>query len=584
LAVLVLAIIAGSSHARSVELIAKGFATVALAVTVYALGVKLLPGLHVPGVFDFNQMAPLPRLQEPFGYSNALAVFIAMGVPIALALAIDRSLPRSVRLGALVSVELMFLAIGLTYSRGGMIALAVGLAVAIGLSRARLRMLMWLALVAIASVPPLVFGLTADTLTNVAAGLSDRERGGAELLVVLLVSLAALWLAALRLMALERTVRVGSQRADRIGRALVGAAAAVVVIALVAVAASSRGLDGTVSHAWNSFTATRAASVDNPSRLLSADSENRWVWWKEAAGAFTDRPITGWGAGSFRVVHLLYRHNQLPVNDPHSVPLQLLAETGLIGALLALGAYGLLLAAAIGTVRLRAGGPERWLAAALVAIGVMSGVHALYDWDWDIPGVMLPAIVALGVLAGARRRPSRGPTVADQRHRALAGPGPAVRAVALAAVTLTLCLFAISGVLPSIAATKATSALVTASSSSPGALQRAQSAAQLATSLDPLSDAGLRVQSTIAVHRGDFKQARSYLYEALGRNPSDVQAWAQLAFVDIFLQDARAAVTAARRVLELDPMGMYGRSLLDETELLVVPPSRSATAVPLSPG
>ena len=39
LAVLVLAIIAGSSHARSVELIAKGFATVALAVTVYALGV-----------------------------------------------------------------------------------------------------------------------------------------------------------------------------------------------------------------------------------------------------------------------------------------------------------------------------------------------------------------------------------------------------------------------------------------------------------------------------------------------------------------------------------------------------------------
>jgi hypothetical protein len=49
------------------------------------------------------------------------------------------------------------------------------------------------------------------------------------------------------------------------------------VAGVLAVAVSHRGLTGTVSHAWSSFTATRTTSVTDPSRLLSADSENRWV-------------------------------------------------------------------------------------------------------------------------------------------------------------------------------------------------------------------------------------------------------------------------------------------------------------------
>ena len=99
--------------------------------------------------------------------------------------------------------------------------------------------------------------------------------------------------------------------------------------------------------------------MNDPGRLLSADSENRWVWWKEAASAFGDRPIAGWGAGSFGVLHLLYRHDSLSVQQPHSVPLQFLAETGLIGAALGLGAFVLLLAAAARSVRSRPRSGER---------------------------------------------------------------------------------------------------------------------------------------------------------------------------------------------------------------------------------
>ena len=87
--------------------------------TAYALGQKLFPGLHVAGRVHLNQTGPLPRLQEPLGYWNALALFIAMGAPIALALAVDSSRRRRARLAALVGLELMLLAVGFTYSRGG---------------------------------------------------------------------------------------------------------------------------------------------------------------------------------------------------------------------------------------------------------------------------------------------------------------------------------------------------------------------------------------------------------------------------------------------------------------------------------
>src|SRR5207245_1393079 len=142
------------------------------------------------------------------------------------------------------------------------------------------------------------------------------------------------------------------------------------------VAFSARGITGTASHAWTSFTTTRGTSVYDPHRLLSADSANRWVWWKEAAGAFSDRPIAGWGAGSFPVVHLLYRRDSLPVRQPHSVPLQWLAETGLVGTLLVLAAFGLLLAAGLRAVRAEVEPRRRLLAAALLGACVAYALHA----------------------------------------------------------------------------------------------------------------------------------------------------------------------------------------------------------------
>jgi O-antigen ligase len=65
------------------------------------------------------------RLAEPVGYANALAVIAAMGALIALGLAFAAR--RSERIAYLAAVPLFVLTLYLTYSRGGWLALAVGL-------------------------------------------------------------------------------------------------------------------------------------------------------------------------------------------------------------------------------------------------------------------------------------------------------------------------------------------------------------------------------------------------------------------------------------------------------------------------
>jgi hypothetical protein len=544
--VLCLAVAVGASYERGVPLVANGFLAIALAVTLYALGQKLFPGLRVPGLFNLNQTEQIPRLQEPLGYWNALALLVAMAVPIALARATDSTRSRPGRLAAGCVTQLMLLTIGLTFSRGGLIALALAVAVAVAAAPNRLRSLLWLAAAVVATIPPLAFGLASHTLTTAGASLPSREGAGAVLAGILLASLAGLVAAGRRLLMVEGRLHIAPATARAIRRAAPGA-----VLALLLCAAVTLALTGTISHAWNGFISTRQISNYNPNRLLTTAS-NRWVWWKEAADAFSARPAGGWGAGSFGVVHLLYRRNTLPVQQPHSVPLQFLAETGVIGALLGLAAFAFLMYAAAVSVRRFRPGPERALAAGLLGAAAAYAVHSLYDWDWNIPAVTLPALLFIGVLVGSRH-PRRQPQID--------APGRGARVAALVGITVWLCAFALSAVLPSLASSEASSAMVAASSTAPGALSAAQSSAALATSLDPLADAGLRAEATIAVHRTQLSRAREYLREAVAREPSDGLAWTELAQVDGFLGNSSEAALAGRRVIALDPQSQAARSL-----------------------
>jgi tetratricopeptide (TPR) repeat protein len=263
------------------------------------------------------------------------------------------------------------------------------------------------------------------------------------------------------------------------------------------------------------------------------------------------------------------------VAQPHSVPLQWLAESGLIGALLALFGYGLLLTAGVGAVRRRLPSRERLLMASLLGGAVAYALHACYDWDWDIPAVTLPALLFLGVLVGSEGASRRSDEPAVPRESWMRLP-------LLGSLTLGLCVFA----LPSLAASDVSSAILTAAGNSSGALQSAQQQASLASDLDPLSDAGPRAQATIALRRGQLRQAQADLLEAVRREPSDAAAWGDLAYSEQVLGDASAALQAAERSLALDPRGTatgaFAGSVAASANLLVRPPNDSATAAPLA--
>ena len=158
------------------------------------------------------------------------------------------------------------------------------------------------------------------------------------------------------------------------------------------------------------------------------------------------------------------------MRQPHNVPLQFLAETGVIGAGLGLGGLGLLgLAASSGALG-RAEGRQRGFAIALLAATAAWGLHLFVDWDWDFPAVMLPALVFLGVLAAVPREAPVRPSA--WRARPSMSAGAMGFGAALIGACALLCLVIASSVLPSLANNRADDALAASGQPRPRPLSR----------------------------------------------------------------------------------------------------------------
>jgi len=166
----------------------------------------------------------------------------------------------------------------------------------------------------------------------------------------------------------------------RLRRMVGGIVAAAVLVALVLL----------VVHGFDS-----GAVGNTQERLTSTSSNLRFTWWHQAWRGFQHHPLVGIGAGSFELLNKLYRTIYLDTTtEPHDLPLQFLAETGLVG-------LALLVVAVVALLRgsLHRQGPELALALLLPAYLV----HSLVDIDWDFVAVSAPAFLAAGALVG---RPS----------------------------------------------------------------------------------------------------------------------------------------------------------------------------------
>jgi O-antigen ligase len=127
---------------------------------------------------------------------------------------------------------------------------------------------------------------------------------------------------------------------------------------------------------------------------LTTLSSSRYAYWRVAIHTFDKQPIRGVGAGGWAVYWLAHQGHDGFAQDAHSLPLQTMAELGLIGLALLLALF-----AGAGLAAHRALVVDRAAAAAPIAVLVAWFAHSLIDWDWQMPAVSLIAFAMAGLLA-----------------------------------------------------------------------------------------------------------------------------------------------------------------------------------------
>jgi O-antigen ligase len=284
----------------------------------------------------------------------------------------------------------------------------VGLAL-LALLRPTREQLRAMAIIAAACAPPVLAGALLPEVRALEGSAASRETAGLLVLGILAVVALSAGVAVTR--AARRAGPVGAR--ELTARRARGPARAVAAVVAVGVAVVFGAL--TVQHHELVTDPVQTAST---SRLASADS-NRGDFWKVARGAFADEPLRGVGAGGFRVEWLRERPIPYPARDAHSLYLETPAELGVVGLALLVAFLGGIVACA---VRARALDPT--LAAGPIAVFGAWLVHAGLDWDWEMPGVTLPALVLAAVLVANAERSPQPPVEVPRREQHVPDPSP----------------------------------------------------------------------------------------------------------------------------------------------------------------
>ena len=161
-----------SSHGGASTFLLPALLAGIVAVASYALATRLLPDR----VGTFDSFVGY-RLSEPLGYWNALSVFVAIGIVVAVGLA-ARAEAVVVRALSAASLVLLVPVLYFTFGRGGWIALASGLAAAIVVDPRRLQLVT--TLLVIAPWPALAIwqAYESPSLTTQFSRSQDASRGG----------------------------------------------------------------------------------------------------------------------------------------------------------------------------------------------------------------------------------------------------------------------------------------------------------------------------------------------------------------------------------------------------------------------
>jgi O-antigen ligase len=367
-----------------------------------ALAILALLGLAsrlLPEVIDVaSGFGAGPQLRYPLDYWNANGV--AFGIGVALLLWASRNAELAwLRWASAALLPAVLLALYFTFSRGGLLALAVATACLIVLSRDRLWLLGTLAVGALGVLPAVLATQARRAISDNVPLQQTIDEGGEVLLFALVgVGLALLLFAGLR--RLERRGGGLTGRALALSRSpatLRGVAIGAIVLAIgAAVAVGGRAAD--------EFSDPGADLVDPKDQFTDLSSAGRADLWSVAADSFGERPVLGVGAGAYEFAWEEHRSIDRTVRDAHSLYLEAFAELGLLGGLAVLALVGALLWTGFAAWRAAALDPRRDLYAALLAACLAFAVGAMFDWFWEIAALGAVFLLAGGALVAVRCR------------------------------------------------------------------------------------------------------------------------------------------------------------------------------------
>lgn len=500
---------------------ADGMALAIVVVAALALGQRLFPGLLPDDKLAEQLPAAATRLSYPLGYWNGLGIFIALGFPLLLRVAV---VARTAfwRGAAIAPFPIMAGVIYLTSSRGG-VAVAVVASAAFAILLGRARALLALAVGAVGSAasvaildarPTLVDGPFASELAK------DAGLEAALLIAGICVGCAVVY----ALITLRVSVRPAIPR-------LAWAALAAVLIAGV-IAADPAERVQTFKAQPPAQEAPGAAPVG--SHLSSGGGSGRWQFWSAATDQWQEHPLAGDGAGSFEPYWAQHGTLDWFVRNAHSLWLETLGELGVIGLLLLAGAFGVGLAAGLGRLRGRVG-EDLATIAALIAVVLGFVLGAAIDWIWQLPAVALLALVSLGLLTG----PATAPDERRERSRSLSF---GVRAVLVLAAWIAICAQA----LPFLASERVAASQRAAER---GELTDALARARSARAIQPWATSPHLQLALVHEEAGQLRRARRDIAAAIARDQSDWRlrvVAARLAVKDGDLAEARRALARAR--------------------------------------
>jgi hypothetical protein len=184
-------------------------------------------------------------------------------------------------------------------------------------------------------------------------------------------------------------------------RRALGVGALVLVVGSLAVGAVTFFVQvdhplGAAEQRWNEF--KHLDSEDGGTSHFSSLGSNRYDFWRVAWNEFERHPLVGVGGFGWRDAYLVHRESLETPQRSHSLELDALSETGVIGFLLIVAA-GLAALVAVGL-----GARYSATAAGALGAGIYFTVHTGGDWVWTIPAAGIPAMLFVGIGASSDSR------------------------------------------------------------------------------------------------------------------------------------------------------------------------------------